>query len=512
MATTLEREPAAMPSVTAPGPAGGPRGIRRLAVPGPRPLPLLGPTGNVIRFAADSIGESRRLFDRFGPVTALVAGGGTRLYSPLPDCPGTVLTYGPEPARQVASHHDVFWKHPLTFTLYPTGEVPPRRAPLKHFMVGLFGVNGEEHRQERRLLMPAFHKKRIEAYRDDMVAIAQSELDRWRPGETRDMAEAMRLLTLRVATKTLFGLDVGERGGGIGRLLQDAIGTTATPLATRLPLDLPGLPYRRFLDLIHRYDDEMRAIIASKRAAGADEGDVLSMLLAARDEQGAPLSEDELLGHTGVFFAAGHETSANALTWTLFLLAQHPAVAADLLDELAGELRGTAPTVEQLAKLPLLERVVKESMRVLGPVPWNARVMAAADEVGGYELPAGTEVFVSIYETHHMPELYPRPEAFDPRRWETISPGPYEYMPFSAGPRMCIGAGFAMLEIRLVLAMLLQRYRLQCLPNFTVDRSGLVVVTPGRGMPMHIHTQDGRFAEGVGGIRGNVREMVELPD
>ena len=168
--------------------------------------------------------------------------------------------------------------------------------------------------------------------------------------------------------------------------------------------------------------------------------------------------------------------------------------------------------MEQLQHLPLLDRVVKESMRVLPPAPWNARVLSQPMEFGGYALPSGTEVFVSIYHTHHMPELYPQPEVFDPGRWEHITPSIFEYQPFSAGPRMCIGASFAIMEIKIILAMLVQRYRLQCLLRSTVDRSGLIVITPRGGLPMIVHKQDRQFTRGVGGIRGNVREMVTLPN
>jgi len=177
-----------------------------------------------------------------------------------------------------------------------------------------------------------------------------------------------------------------------------------------------------------------------------------------------------------------------------------------------GVLHGEPPTVEQLQHLPLLDRVVKESMRVLPPAPWNARVLSQPMEFGGYALPSGTEVFVSIYHTHHMPELYPQPEVFDPGRWEHITPSIFEYQPFSAGPRMCIGASFAIMEIKIILAMLVQRYRLQCLLRSTVDRSGLIVITPRGGLPMIVHKQDRQFTRGVGGIRGNVREMVTLPN
>ncbi len=484
-----------------------------LRVPGPAPVPIFGHTAHIVRFLADSVGYSQKLFQTYGPVVSLVEGGGTNLYSSLPHCPGTVFVYGPEFVRQVTTQHEIYYKEPLSGRLYSKRNLSARTEPLKHYGVGLFGVNSNQHRQHRQLMMPAFHKPRIESYRDDMVAITQSVLEQMQVDEACDIAKLMRLLTMRVATKTLFGADMGESGANAGKLLDMTLKLLGTPGVTLLPFDLPGLPYHRFLNLIAQLDDEMRAIITRKRAAGKDDGDVLSMLIQARDaESGIGLSEDELIGHVGVIFLAGHETSANALTWTLFLLSQHPEVAADLLDELESVLQGEPPKVEQLQQLPLLERIIKESMRVLSPVPWNGRVTSQPTELGGYALPQGTEVFVSIYQTHHMSELYPDPEAFKPQRWEEIEPTPYEYNPFSAGQRLCIGAGFAMMEIKIVLAMLLQRYRLQFLPQTRIDRRGVIVMTPKYGMPMMVHQQDRQFTLGVGGVRGNVREMVKLPD
>ncbi len=180
------------------------------------------------------------------------------------------------------------------------------------------------------------------------------------------------------------------------------------------------------------------------------------------------------------------------------------------MDELQSVLNGEAPTVEQLQKLPLLERVIKESMRVLTPVPWNARVTSQATELGGYELPKGTEVFVSIYHTHHLKEIYPQPEKFNPQRWETFEPTMFEYNPFSAGSRICIGAGFAMMEIKIVLSMLLQKYRLEYITEQTINRSGNIVMAPKNGIKMIVRKQDRDFSQGIGGVKGNVREMVEL--
>ncbi|MBF2013966.1 MAG: cytochrome P450 [Rivularia sp. T60_A2020_040] len=485
--------------------------LPKLNVPGPPGNRILGRLPLVLRFGKDSIGYTRRLFETYGSVVSMTAEGGTNIYSPLTECPGTVFTCGAENVRTVTSQHEIYHKYPLSAKMYKKRNDSPRTEPLKHFGVGLFGVNGATHRQHRQLLMPAFHKQRIDSYRDDMVAITQSVLEQLIIDNPVDIAQVMRLLTLRVATKTLFGSDVGEEGAKSGEILQQALGLNGNLAIALLPFDIPGLPYHRLLNLFAQLDEEMRQLIRRKRANNKDDGDVISMLIRARDaETGLTLSEDELLGHAGVIFAAGHETSANALTWTLFLLSQHPKIAQDVVDELQSVLKGEAPTVEQLQRLPLLERVIKESMRVLTPVPWNARVTSQTTKLGGYELPAGTEVFVSIYQTHHMSEIYSQPEKFDPSRWETFEPTMFEYNPFSAGSRICIGAGFAMMEIKIVLAMLLQKYRLQYIPSQTIDRFGVIVMSPKNGLKMIIRKQDRNFTQGVGGVKGNVREMVEV--
>jgi len=445
---------------------------------------------------------------------ALARGGGTRLLTPpaLP-CAGTVLCCGVEAGRQVTTRHDVFHRRTLVGRLWPTEEhPPPRRMPLRRFGAGLFGVNGAEHRQRRRLMMPAFNRKRVESYRDEMVHVADDELSRWRVGETIDVSTAMSDIAKRIATKTLFGEDVGPGGGGTGQMIQQSLRLMTHPLTRLLPYDVAGMPYRRFLNLVHAIEKQIRGIVERRRAAGAEGHDVLSALIAARDDEtGAALDEDELLGHVGLLFAAGHETSANALTWTLLLLSQHRDVQADLQDEIDAVFGDAPPTVENLRRAVLLERVIRESLRLLPPAIWNARVTVAPTELGGHELPAGTEILLSIFETHHAPDLYSEPDCFKPNRWADIDPGPHAYCPFGAGPRMCIGAAFAMFELPLVLAMILQRFRLTLKPNQRIDRSGHIVMGPRRGVRMCVRPRDRRFGAGDAPVVGDVRELVSLP-
>ncbi|AFY53209.1 cytochrome P450 [Rivularia sp. PCC 7116] len=485
--------------------------MTKLTVPGIQPLPVFGRTILVSKFVKDSLGFTSQLFQKYGKLVSLARGGSTNLYSPLPNCPGTVFTYGAQNVQTVTSQHEIYHKYPLTGGLYSRRDESPRTEPLKHFGVGLFGVNNDEHRRHRQLLMPAFHQKRIEYYCNTFKEITESISQQIEVNKVTDIAKLMRMLTLRIATKTLFGADIGEKGSKSAELLKQIGILLGNPTTMVFPFDLPGFPFYRMMNLMAELDEDMREIIRSRKASDSDTGDVLSMLIKASDaETGMTLSEDELLGHVSVIFAAGHETSANALTWTLFLLSQHPEVAADLLDELDTVLQGEAPTIEQLQQLPLLERVIKESMRILTPVPWNARATSQPTTLEGYELPTGTEVWVSIFHTHRTPDIYPEPLKFNPQRWETLEVDNFQYNPFSAGSRKCIGAGFALMEIKIVLAMLLQKFRFQCLPQQKITRSALIVLAPKGGLPMLICPQDREFSQGVGGLRGNIRELVEL--
>jgi cytochrome P450 len=191
----------------------------------------------------------------------------------------------------------------------------------------------------------------------------------------------------------------------------------------------------------------------------------------------------------------------------LFLLAQHPKIATDVLDEL-DVLHGDAPTVNQISSLPLLERVIKESMRLFPPASALGRYSTDTYELGSYQLPKGNSVTISPYITHHMPEIYTYPDQFDPNRWSTLRPTPYEYLPFGAGPRACLGAPFAMQEMKIILAMALQRYRLTVVPQALINPHLRLTVSPQHGMPMYVVTQDRAFERAS--VRGTVHEVVNL--
>lgn len=467
-------------------------------LPGPNPMPLAGWRGNMIRFYADAIGYMAPLARAHGNVVSFAKGGAGPVLIRQHDVRGTVFALGPSCHQAVLSQMAVFHSARIPG--------PPGSRSFARLTSGLLGMNDDRHRQQRRLIMPAFHKKRVEGYHDTMVAFTAERLERMRVGETYDFVKEMERLTLAVSNKTLFGLDPTPGVLTIGERIQDMVARSMSP-ASLVPIDLPGSPRRRLVEAADRVDADLRRVVEEKRRAGGD--DVLSTLIASRDEEGSALSDDELIGQLFLLFLAGHDTTKSGIAWTLFLLSQHPSILRDVRDELQGALRGGAPGLAQIGNLPLLERVIKESMRLFPPAPFTPRLMTQPAALGGVELPAGTEVIISPYCLHRIPDLYPEPQRFSPARWESLDPSPFEYAPFSAGARMCIGAGFAMMEMKTVLAMMLQRFGVELAPGTRVDRFATVVLRPKHGMPLTLR------APGEAGyhraVRGDVREMVDLP-
>ncbi len=465
---------------------------------GPSPVPVLGWRGNLLQFFRDPVGYMAPLRRAHGDLVPFVRGGAGPVLAREATA-GTVFAFGPACLQAVWSQMGVFHS-----TRVPG---PPESRSFERLTSGLFNMNDEKHRAQRRLIQPAFHRARLDGYHATMVAFTERAIEGFRAGETRDLSEEMTRLTLAIANRTLFGQDPTPGALGIGGQIQEILDLSISPLSV-VPLDLPFSPRRRLVAAAARLEGDLRAMLADKRAAGRGD-DVLATLLATRDEGGEALSEDELIGQLFILFLAGHDTTRSAIVWTLLLLAQHPEVLAGVRDELHGVLGGAAPGTEQIPRLSLLDRVIKESLRLFPPAPFTGRITVQPTALGGVDLPAGTEVIISPYCLHRDPDLYPEPLRFRPDRWEKLAPSPFEYAPFGAGPRMCIGAGFATLEMKIVLSILLQRFGFELPPGARVDRRTTLVMSPRRGLPMRLRAP-GAVSRPVR-VRGNVREMVDLP-
>jgi cytochrome P450 len=446
------------------------------------------------RFFHDPVDAMRERYKRYGPVASLGP-----IFAGQPSKP-RLLIAGPELNRQVLGD-------PATFRT--TGQLirGPKGSAQQRIRFGLTRMNGAQHKQQRQLIMPAFHKSAVEGYHNLMVETATAVLDKWKPGQVYDIHREMRSFVLQLSSAILFSADPDE-GLAMGKLIEEWQLRNFSAALWRLPLDLPGTAYRGLLRHAERIESQIRVMIEKRRANPNERRDVLSLLVAARDSENRGMTDEELVGQATILFGASFETAATTLTWTLFLLAQHPAVMRKLMDELDAVLSGNAPTPPQLLQLEFLGFVIKESMRVLSPVPYAIRATARRVKIGSLSLPHGATIVCGHYLTHHMPELYPEPERFQPERWQSIDPSQWEYLPFSAGPRICVGAVFATQLLRISLALMLQRFRFSVVPGTRIDRVVRITMQPRQGMPMKIFENDRQYA--ASNVTGQIHEMVTL--
>ncbi|MGH2493278.1 MAG: cytochrome P450, partial [Ktedonobacteraceae bacterium] len=353
---------------------------------------------------------------------------------------------------------------------------------------GLLTIDGEAHRQQRRMVQPAFHKKRVEGYASVMTDYTEGTLKNWRAGERIDMARAMQELTLRIVGKCLFNLDVADQVDTLGNAFTEMIGNPIGLLEgfLNVRIDQPFTAYGRRMAAKRRIDEFIYQLIAPRRSETGDKGDVLSMLLKAQEGEIA-LSDTQVRDHIMTFVAAGHETTANALTWTFYLLAQHPDARKKLLAELQSVLAGRAPTIDDLPNMPYTEWVLNESMRLYPPAWTQGRRATEAFDLDGVHFPAGTMVMFSQWVIHRLPEIWGDAETFRPERWDPTNEQkvlPWSYFPFGGGPRICIGMPFAQLEAKLLLATILQQFTPHLAPGSRVELNPLITLRPKHGMPM----------------------------
>jgi cytochrome P450 len=414
----------------------------------------------------------------------------------------SVLALGPEYNRLVLG--DV-----ATFHTSAQTRGGPQNSALRRVRYGLTAMNGDKHRQQRQQVIGLFAKKAIDSYHDEVLASADRMLASWPAGRVVDMSVLLKKMMLHLSARILFGREDPARSDRLGDMIGQLFQLNWKLGVFLFPFNLPATPMRRLLRHAEKMERELLAMIQNRLTQPeSTKGDILDLLIRCRDASDGQMTDTDLLGQATILFAASYETQANALTWTLFLLSQHPEVLRNLCDELWHVLNWSAPKLEDLDRLPYLETVLKESMRILPPVPFTIRIAARETELGGIPLRPRDRVICSHFITHHLPELYDEPERFRPERWFSIEPNQYEYLPFSAGPRWCIGKNLAMAMMKIVLARLVQKWRFAMMPNARIDRYVSVTMGPKHGLPMILGPQDRRFE--VVPVRGNVHEMVEL--
>lgn len=449
--------------------------------------------GPLLEFPEDPIACMRRLQVRHGDL-AVLEDAGQRL----------VFVFSPDLNREVLSNAKTF--HSQFFAVRGGRQSAQRRVTS-----GLLSQNGAEHRDMRRVLKDVFALRVLPGYLNTISQITHRLCDNWSVGSAVDLNAGMVQFMLNVTSALLFGEDDVQFANHLGQMIDrwvhqnHRVGIGALVSAPEFAAE-----YDRLLTMAEELEVVVQELIARQKLLPSARPNVLSLLLAARcAEQG--LTDQGLVGQTTLLFGAAHLTTAHTLSWTLLLLSQHPEVMVPLLEEIRLQTTDEDPSLEQLERCVLLDRVIRESMRVLPASSYSQRVTSEATALAGHRLSAGTPVVFSQFMTHHRADLYEQPDSFLPDRWMHVNPGPYEYLPFGAGPRMCIGAPLAMLELKAALSVMLRRLHFQIVPGSTVNArvisTMLSPTTPIRAEVIPVS----RMPEPVL-IRGSIHDLVRLPE
>ncbi len=416
-----------------------------------------------------------------------------------------IFAFAPEHVQQVLTRSEDFHAQSV---LYPG----PRKSAQRRLAMSLVSANGEDYKQRRRVLQQPLKIAAMARFQPVIQEMAESMLAQWRVGQEYDMHQELSRLMLRITSGALFGLDAEDAACQAGEMLHEFLRRDnevgrpgiqrrdASPQCYERLLQFADKLERRILDLA----DQRTASVG--HASPGD--DVLTALLqSAGGREG--LNEGKRVGDLAFFFGAAHLTTAAAMSWTLLLLDQHPDVAAQVQAEVHKVLGQQAPETDDLNRMPVMDLVIKESMRLLPPVCCFTRRNPEETEVCGRRIPAGSLVMLSQYVTHRLPNIFPNPQRFDPQRWRERKPSAYEYFPFSAGQRMCLGASLATMVIKTVLPMMLQRFRPACVSGARIDRTVSLVLEPRDGIPMVLRNT--RSVQPPARIDGNIVEMLDLP-
>ncbi|NJM75703.1 MAG: cytochrome P450 [Acaryochloridaceae cyanobacterium RU_4_10] len=402
----------------------------------------------------------------------------------LPILPGLTFFFAahPDHAEHILSIHPDRYRKP-DFFLKPMGLVQGQ---------GLFSSEGEQWRKHRRLMQPAFHQKQLVDLHAVMLNCVQSLLAEWaeKPdGTAIDIAAEMTRLTLKIVSLALFSVDISDESNRLGQALRTALEYVyyrlTTPLA--LPIWIPTPQNLNFRQAKQNLDRIVLEIIQSRRQDPTPRCDLLSMLLAAQDEETVEgMSDRQLLDEVITLINAGHETTATALAWTWYLLGTHPNVMANLVDEVQTVLNGNDPTFEKLPQLQYTRRVLDESLRLCPPgLGLAPRAALEDDEIQGYFIPKGSIFNIAFYFISRHPDFWNNPEQFDPDRFlpEQVAQRPkFAYLPFGAGQHVCIGRNFALMEFTMILAAIAQRFHIELVPNQSIEIDPRFTLRPKYGI------------------------------
>jgi cytochrome P450 len=362
---------------------------------------------------------------------------------------------------------------------------------------GLLTSEGEFWKRQRSLIQPAFHRQNILTYAALMTRAAGRMLDSWKEKAERNIHEDMMRVTLEIVAQCLYGAEVADAAERVGKAMdvvtEQFINNAS--LAMLFPFDIPVRFARREWRAIRELNEIIGNIIRERRASDQPREDLLEMLLRARDADNNPMSDAQLRDEVMTLFLAGHETTAIALSWACYLIAQNPHIEKKLAEELRAVLGDRVPAPEDLPRLRYTEMVFKEAMR-LYPAVWGiGRRAVNACDLGGYRVPAASNIFILQWRTQRDPRFFPDPERFDPERWreDPVRSGKiprFAYFPFGGGSRVCVGAAFAMMEATLLLAMIQQKYPLEVVPGHPIEVFASVTLRPKYGIRVIPHRRN----------------------
>jgi cytochrome P450 len=410
-------------------------------------------TGNLIPFSEDPLGFLTRCAREYGDVVRL---GKTNYLVVHPELIEQVLVNGQGHFVKLA------------------GDQKRKRSHVG-FPEAMMNSEGEDWLRKRRFVQPAFHRKYVAACGEKVISLAEQLLDSWRPGEPRDLYADMSELSLDIVSRFLFHSPIHDEARHVAAAVEAIMRLTGSPF--RFPMWVPTPTNVRLRRSLRKLDTVLAGIIRRYRERPGEPLDMLGILLAAEQ----PLSEEQLRDELATMIMSGHGTTADGLVWTQHLLCQHPEVQARLVAELDEVLDGRPPHPDDLPRLRYTEAVVKEALRLYSPAWITSREAIRDCELGGFHVPAGTTLGVSQWVTHRDPRFYEEPEAFRPERWlaESIKLLPrYAWFPFGGGPRLCIGAPLAMLELVLITACVTRRFRLELVPGCEVRPRPALALQP----------------------------------
>lgn len=438
--------------------------------PGPKGLPLVGITTEILK---DPLGFFMKVFQEYGDIAYFHVGSRQFYMFSHPDHIQYVLQ---------ANHRN-----------YRKATTYDKLRPL--LGNGLVTSEGSYWLRQRRLIQPAFHRKRIAVFASVMTAAAGEMLDRWQvravSGQPFDVANEFMRVTLEIISRSMFSTDAAEFSVEIGENLPVVLERTNDRFWELIDLSsLPTPRNRRYWKALAALDKIVYHVIDGRRRSGQTPDDLLAMLLEAVDEEtGERMTDQQLRDEVITIYLAGHETTANALSWAHTLIPQHPEVERKLRSEVDAVLQGRTPTVDDVPNLTYTRMVIDETLRLYPSVWTIARTPLGPDEIGGYQLEPGVNVALTQYITHRHPAFWDRPEVFEPERFspeQSDGRHPYAYFPFGGGPRLCIGSSFALMEATLILAMIVQRYKVEWIPDQSIEMQPVVTLRPRYGVKLRI--------------------------